>query len=128
MTFRIWKRLDILLSELLSGGESMLGHYVATVLRALARQVSHTSLTVAVLALGLTCFLAIGVFLLYVDSFDRQFPAYDRIHVVYQSISRPAPGFSVSLGPGSVPLLAEQLEVEAPELEAVARFALSGRS
>jgi putative ABC transport system permease protein len=104
----------------------VLSHYLAVALRNFARYPLHTGLTIAVLALGLVCFIAAALFVLHLDSFDRQFPSSDRIYVVYQSSEWPANGVSMALAPSAALPVAEQLKIDIPELAGVARFLLSG--
>ncbi|HEX5046648.1 MAG TPA: hypothetical protein VFX89_05965, partial [Gammaproteobacteria bacterium] len=78
----------------------MLRHYLRFAVRGLARQKLHSILAVAVLTLGLTCFIGAAVFVLYLDSYDSQFRGSKRLQVVYEGIVRPLTGFS-GLGPGT---------------------------
>ena len=99
----------------------MLGHYLVVAIRNLARQRLHSALSILVLALGLTCFLAASLFALYLDSFERGFAKRDRTYVLYQSGSWPQIGYHAALGHRSGIGLRDRLAIEIPELEAVAR-------
>ncbi|HET7133267.1 MAG TPA: ABC transporter permease, partial [Gammaproteobacteria bacterium] len=103
----------------------MLHHYLRFALRAFARQKLHACLAVAVLTLGLTCFLGAAVIVLFVNSYDAQFGGANRLVAVYQSLAFP-PGAPASMVQGTDEDLKQQLEVAAPELAAVARLALQG--
>lgn len=105
----------------------MLRHYLRFAVHGLARQKLYSILAIAVLTLGLTCFIGAAVFVLYLDSYDSQFRGSKRLQVVYEGIVRPLTGFS-GLGPGADSQLAEQLALVAPELETIARRALAGNS
>jgi hypothetical protein len=102
-------------------GASLLRHYLVVAIRNLARQRLHSALSILVLALGLTCFLAASLFALYLDSFERGFAKHDRTYVLYQNSSWPQIGYHAPLGHQSGFALADQLAIEIPELEAVAR-------
>ena len=106
----------------------MLSHDLAIAFRGLTRQRLHTLLTVAVLALGLACFIAAEVFAMYLDSFDRHLPNSERIHVLYQASEAPANGYSAPLTAQTAIPVAAQLSLEVPQLAAVARFLLDGVS
>ncbi|HEX5046276.1 MAG TPA: ABC transporter permease [Gammaproteobacteria bacterium] len=102
----------------------MLGHHLGVTWRVLRRRPLHAALSIAVLTLGLTCFLAAGLFARYLDGFDRAFPSADRIYVLHQSFDAPANGLKTSLTPQSAFPVADQLRLDVPELEAVARTSL----
>jgi len=104
----------------------MLRHYLRFALRGLARQKLHACLAIAVLTLGLTCFLGAAVFVLYIDSYDAQFHGSDRLQVVYQRADRNASGRSSRVAERSDAQLKEQIELVAPELASVARLSLPG--
>jgi hypothetical protein len=91
-------------------------------LRSLARRPLQSALRVAVLALGLFCFVAAHVFAGYFRNYDRNWAKADRIYALFEGIDTPQVGLHVPLRPYVTPLLAEQLELDAPELEAVARY------
>jgi len=99
----------------------MFKHDLAIALRRFARQRFHTAVGVAVLTLGLVCFIAANLFVSYVRGYDRHWPNADRIYVVAERIRAPQFGVTPSFDTGTAPPVAEQLRVEAPELAAVAR-------
>src|SRR5262245_27105856 len=103
----------------------MLRHYLRFALRGLARQKLHSCLAIAVLTLGLTCFIGAAVILLHVDSYDARFGGADRLVAIYQSLVFP-PGARSSMVQGTDEDLKQQLELMAPELAGVARLALQG--
>ncbi|HEX5047201.1 MAG TPA: FtsX-like permease family protein [Gammaproteobacteria bacterium] len=100
----------------------MLGHYFTVALRNLARYRLHTAVSVVVLALGLTCFLAAYLFVSYLQSYDRHFAHADRSYVIFQGMHGAKVGFDWPSYPFSSDLLAAQLALDLPELEAVARY------
>lgn len=100
----------------------MLAHYLKIALRNLARHRLHTAVSVVVLTLGLTCFLAAYLVVSYLRSYDRHFANADRSYVVFQGMHGPKIGFEWPSYPFSSVLLAEQLAADVPELEAVARM------
>lgn len=102
----------------------MLAHLLSSTWRGFVRHPVQVALSVAVLALGLSCFVAVGLFVNYLDGFDREFPKSDRIFVVYQSFNAPVTGRYLPLGQQTALPVAEQLRIDVPELDAVARFAI----
>src|SRR5262245_5815451 len=94
----------------------MLLHHFRTALRSFARQPVHCGLSIAVLTLGLTCFIAAGLFARYVDTFDSALPSSDRIYVIYQSLDLPANGVKLGLTARTSFPAAERLRLEVPEL------------
>lgn len=106
----------------------MLRHYLAVALRGFARSRLPSAVGVGVLALGGVCFVAAYLFVSHLRSYDRHFANAGRFYVIMQSIEVPASGMSVPLAPGSALPLAEQLKLDVPELEAVARYAFGGQS
>jgi putative ABC transport system permease protein len=99
----------------------MLAHDLTIALRRFARQRFHTAVGVAVLTLGLVCFIAANLFVSYVRGYDRHWPNADRIYVIAERVRAPQFGVTPSFDTGTAPPVAEQLRVEAPELAAVAR-------
>src|SRR5262245_22151630 len=99
----------------------MLRHHFRTTLRSFARHPVHCGLSIAVLTLGLSCFIAAGLFARYVESFDSTLPHADRIYVVYQSLDLPANRVSLPLTARTSFPVAERLKIEIPELAGVAR-------
>jgi len=100
----------------------MLGHYLTVALRNIVRYRLHTAVSVVVLTLGLTCFVAGYLAVSYLRSYDRHFPTADRSVVVFQGMHGPKIGFDWPSYPASSVLLAEQLALDVPELPAVARY------
>lgn len=81
----------------------------------------HTVVSVVTLALGIACFLAAYLFVSHMQSYDRQFQNADRIYAVYQRVSRER-GFTAPWSIGSGRPIAEQIRIDIPEVEAVARL------
>ncbi len=106
----------------------MFGHYLTVALRNLARYRLHSAVSVIVLTLGLTCFLAAYLVVSYLTSYDRQFPNADRSVVIFQSMHGPKFGLEWPSYPYSSVLLGEQLALDVPELTAVARYRTIGAS
>jgi putative ABC transport system permease protein len=104
----------------------MFSHYFAVTLGVFAQHRLHTSLTIGILTLGFSCFLSTLVFVLYLDSFDRQFKNSERIYVIYQSSVWPTANVSHKLSQRTAIPVAEQLKIEVPELAAVARYLQTG--
>ncbi len=104
----------------------MLKHHLIVAFRNLARQRLHSVLSILVLALGLTCFLAAALAKLHLGSYDRQFAKSERIYVIYQSATWPQVGYRLAPGRTSAAGIAEKLAIEIPELEAVARQMMLG--
>jgi len=100
----------------------MLVHDLTIALRRFARQRFHTAVGVAVLTLGLVCFVASNLVVSYVHNYDRHWQNADRIYVVVQRLRAPEFGVTPSFDTGTAPPIAELLRVDAPELEAVARL------
>ena len=100
----------------------MLKHDFTMALRRCAKQRFHTGVGVAVLTLGLVCFISANVFVGYVRNFDRHWSNADRTYVVAERLQASAYGLTPSFDTGSDAPIAELLRVEAPELAAVARL------
>jgi putative ABC transport system permease protein len=99
----------------------VLKHDLIIALRRLLQQRFHTVVGVAVLALGLVCFLAANLFVSYVRNYDRHWPDADRIYVVAERMHASDFGLSAIFDSGSDAPIAEHLRLEVPELAAVAR-------
>jgi putative ABC transport system permease protein len=99
----------------------MLNHDLTIALRRLMQQRFHTGIGVAVLTLGLMCFLAASLFVSYVNNFDRHFANAARIYVVAERMSASAFNLRPMFDSGSDAPIAEHLRVDVPELAAVAR-------
>lgn len=101
----------------------MLRHDLVVSLRRLVRQRFQTAVGVLVLALGLICFIGANLFVGYVRSYDRHFPAADRMYIVAERVRASGFGFNAdTFTTRSDPVVAEYLRLEAPELDAVARL------
>src|SRR5690606_8992659 len=100
----------------------MMAHYLAVALRAFGKHRAHTAVSVGVLALGLSCFLAAYLVVSHLRGYDRHFANGERIQVVFQAMEGPLVGFFWPFTPRSSYLLADLLRLEAPELDAVARL------
>lgn len=100
----------------------MLIHYLRTVWRSFRTRKLHTLVNVLGLALGFMCFVGAYVFVDYVRSADQHFPNADRIHVVFQKSYVRMLNLDVPAMELSSARLAEQLRIDLPEAEAVARL------
>ena len=100
----------------------MLIHYLRTVWRSFRTRKPHTFVNVLGLALGFTCFVSAYVFVHYVHSADQHFPDADRIHVVFQRSYIETLNLDLQAMVLSSSRLAEQLRIDLPEAEAVARL------
>ncbi len=100
----------------------MLEHDLMISFRRFARQRLHSAIGVAVLALGLVCFIATHLFVSYVRNYDRHWPNADKIYVVAERMRASAFGLTPIFDSGSDAPIAEHLKLDAPELEAVARM------
>lgn len=98
----------------------MLRHYLTVALRGLVRYRLHSVVSIAVLALGLVCFIAAYLVVSDLRSYDRHFSNAERIHVIYQGMEGPT--ISWTSWPMSSYLLGEQIALDAPDLHAVARY------
>jgi putative ABC transport system permease protein len=105
----------------------MFKHDLTVALRRFARQRFHTVIGAAVLTLGLVCFVAANLFVGYVRSYDTHWANSERIYVVAER--RNPSGFDLTraFSTRSDAPIAEQLRLDAPELEAVARSHLVQR-
>jgi putative ABC transport system permease protein len=103
----------------------MVPHYVRFALRSLAVNRFQAAASVVVLALGLTCLIAAGLFTRYVETFDGTLPKTERVYVVYQSVDMPTNKVSMPLSARTSFPVADQLRIEVPELDGVARFMAS---
>ncbi len=63
----------------------MLLHDAVVALRRIAKRRLESALGIAVLALGLVCFIATYIFVGYVRGYDRGFANADRAYVIEQS-------------------------------------------
>ena len=100
----------------------MLVHFLRVAGRSFLARKLHTFVNVLGLALGFTCFIGAYVFVHYVRNADQHFSNADRIHVVFQRSSVEALALDdVQVAGRSSSRLAQQLRIDLPELEAVAR-------
>ena len=106
----------------------MFGHYLTVALRNLACYRLHSAVSVIVLTLGLTCFLAAYLVVSYLTSYDRQFPNADRSVVIFQGMHGPKFGLGVAVVSVQLRSAWEQLALDVPELTAVARYRTIGAS
>src|SRR5687768_14761861 len=88
----------------------MLRNYLAAALRNLARNRLHSVITVFCLAVGFAAVILTTLYWRYDHSFDRHWPASDRIYMLIQTISGPdgrrtdegVPSSVAALVPGKV--------------------------
>jgi putative ABC transport system permease protein len=99
----------------------MLGHDLTIALRRLLRHKFHTAVGVAVLALGLLCFVAANLFVSYVRNYDAHWPNSDRIYIVAERVRANDFVLMPSFMTNSDAPVAEHLRAEVPELAGVAR-------
>ncbi len=102
----------------------MLGHYLSTALRNMARRPVNTAIKLLALSLGLACLLTAHVIGDYFRQADRQWENADRIWLAVQEEERADGGWEASPDQRGSPAIAKYLRVDAPELEAVARMML----
>ena len=100
----------------------MFTHYLRTAWRSLLARKLHTLVNVFGLALGFACFVGAYVFVHYVESADQHFPNADRIHIVFQEVHIEALALDLPSMALSSPRLEEQIRIDLPELEAIARL------
>jgi putative ABC transport system permease protein len=100
----------------------MLRQHVVFALRSFARRPLQSTLRIAVLALGLFAFLLSYLVVAHFRGYDRQWAKADRTYAIFESLDWPANRLQVPMAPNSTPLLAEQLRLDVPELESVARY------
>jgi putative ABC transport system permease protein len=96
-------------------------HDLTIALRRFARQRFHTFVGVAVLTLGLACFVAANLFVTYVQSYDTEWANGDRIHVVAERKNPAGFGGTPAFFTRVDAPIAEYLRLDAPELAGVAR-------
>jgi putative ABC transport system permease protein len=106
----------------------MFAHYVVAALRRFATHKLHSAIGVVVLALGITCFIAAYLFADYFRNFDRAFAAADRIYFIGESLRSTQFGIDQPLNVFCALPVADQLRIDAPELEHVARVYRNQRS
>ena len=101
----------------------MVRHDLVVALRRIGRQRLYSALGVAVLTLGIACFLAAYIFVSYLRSYDSNFANADRAYVVAQSM-RPRAGEARPFLANSAYPLADYLRAEFSDFDAVARYAV----
>ncbi|HEX5048734.1 MAG TPA: ABC transporter permease [Gammaproteobacteria bacterium] len=99
----------------------MLFHDLIVALRRIARQRFYSAVSVLALAFGLVCFIATYLLVSYVRGYDHQFANVDRTYVIAQSLRAEGSGIDSPFNITSALHLAEHLELDVPELAAVAR-------
>jgi putative ABC transport system permease protein len=99
----------------------MLRHDLMVALRRIARQRFYSALSVLALAFGLVCFIATYLFVSHVRGYDTHFANADRTYVIAESVHVRSTGLDVPFETNSALPLGEQLRIDVPELEAVAR-------
>jgi putative ABC transport system permease protein len=100
----------------------MLKHDLTIAVRRLLQQRFHAGIGVAVLTLGLVCFIAANRFVSYLLNYDRHWPNADRIYVVAERMRAADFGLSPAFDAGSDAPVADHLAADVPELAAVARL------
>src|SRR5215510_6157858 len=100
----------------------MFKHYLATALRHFRRHKLTTAINLAGLTLGLICFFVAHSLAVTLQNSDRQFSNADRIYSVTQKYIAPGANMSIPASPLTVWPVAEYLQTDIPQLEAVARI------
>jgi putative ABC transport system permease protein len=91
-------------------------------LRSLAHRPMESGLRIAVLALGLFCFLAAYLCTSYFRNYDTEWAKAGRTYAIFEALDWPNSGLHVPFAPRTTPRLAEQLPLEMRQIEAVARY------
>jgi putative ABC transport system permease protein len=102
----------------------MLKSYFLVALKHLAKQKLYTLINVIGLAVGLACFILIGLFVQHETSYDRQFANGDRIYRVSRDFLDTDVSKSAYLATAAGPI-APLLKEDFPGVEKVARMSLS---
>lgn len=102
----------------------MLYNYLKIALRNLLRNKLSTTLNVAGLTFGLTCFFILGLYVLDELTFDRQYPHADRIYRVVKHRKTPTEAQYIA---GASYKLAEESKKSIGEVENTARITQGGR-
>ena len=103
----------------------MFKNYLKTALRTLSRNKLYTSLNIAGLTFGISCFLLIGLYLFDELTFDSQHKEADRIYRAIQHRKTPTEDLTMAAASYKV---AEESKKSIPEIEDVARIVRSGRA
>jgi len=104
----------------------MFGNYFAAALRNLRRNGLYAALTVTGLAVGFASAILIGLYLRHELTYDRFIPGNDRVFLISQTlVSDDKPPFVIDYSSGR---LADDLKLDFPEIQYVARFASNGFS
>lgn len=104
----------------------MLGNYLSTALRNLARNGLYAGVTIGGLAVAFAAAILIALFVRDEYSYDRFIPGAERTYRVEEILS--AEGRDPSLSAHTPPMLAAALTAESPQIEAVARIAPAPRT
>ncbi|QHT72183.1 FtsX-like permease family protein [Rhodocytophaga rosea] len=108
-----------------SSAPDMIRNYFIITIRTLTRNKLYTSLNVAGLAFGITCFLLIGLYLFDELTFDQQHTHASRIYRVVEH--KNVKGEQTTIAAGSYKL-AEETRKMIPEVENTTRFQRIGRA
>jgi putative ABC transport system permease protein len=103
----------------------MIKNYFKTAFRTLTRNKLYTTLNVAGLTFGLSCFLFIGIYLFDELTYDQQHTKGDRIYRVIEH--KTVSGESTAIAAASYQL-AEQSKEKIPGVESTTRFERTGRA
>ncbi len=103
----------------------MLKSYFLVALKHLAKQKLYTLINVIGLAVGLACFILIGLFVRYETSYDRQFANGDRIYRVSRDFLPTEGSKAAYLATAAAPI-APLLKEDFREVEHVARLFCCG--
>ncbi|WP_372786154.1 FtsX-like permease family protein [Phenylobacterium sp.] len=102
----------------------MFGNYLAAALRNLQRNGVYAALTVAGLAIGFASAILIGLYLRHELTYDRFIPGHERVYLLSQAIvPHDKPKMELDYTSGR---LAEDLKLDFPQIQYVARISNSG--
>jgi putative ABC transport system permease protein len=105
----------------------MLKHDLTMALRRLRRQKFQTAVGVAVLTLGLLCFVAANLLVSYVRNYDTHWSNSDRMYIVAERVRANDFALMPSFMTSSDAPVAEHLRADVPELGGVARRSVGQR-
>jgi putative ABC transport system permease protein len=105
----------------------MLTHDLTMAMRRLLQQRFHTAVGVAVLTLGLLCFVAANLFVNYVRSYDTHWSNSERIYIVAERTRSNGFALMPSFMTSTDAPVAEHLRTDVPELAGVARRVVGQR-
>lgn len=103
----------------------MIKSYFKIAIRSLFKNKLYTTLNIAGLTFGISCFLLIGLYLFDELTFDRQHEHTDRIYRVVEHKKNNTEDLKIAAGSF---MLAEQARKTIPEIENMARFMRTGRA